>query len=95
MEEGKPSSFFVNRQNFLFSLTLRQILIDDILYYYIEGGEYMNYKRMIQLVAKEYNTTPDEVEAEIKEAVKAAGLDMSPQLFISLCVAKVKKDYIS
>ena len=55
----------------------------------------MNYKRMLQLVAKEYNTTPDEVEAEIKQAIKAAGLDMSPQLFIALCVAKVKKDYIS
>ena len=55
----------------------------------------MNYKKMLQLVAKEYNTTPDEVEAEINEAIKAAGLDMSPQLFISLCVAKVRKDYIS
>ena len=55
----------------------------------------MNYKRILQLVAKEYNTTPDEVEAEIKEAIKAAGLDMSPQMFIALCGAKVKKDYIS
>ena len=80
---------------FLFSLTLRQIMIDYILYYYVEGGENMNYKRMLQLVAKEYHTTPEEVEAEIKEAIQAAGLDMSPQLFISLCVAKVKKDYIS
>ena len=55
----------------------------------------MNYKMMLQVAANEYNTTPDEVEAEIKEAIKAAGLDMSPQLFIALCVAKVKKDYIS
>ena len=55
----------------------------------------MNYKMMLQTVAKEYNTTPEEVEAGIKEAIKAAGLDMSPQLFISLCVAKVRKDYIS
>ena len=70
-------------------------MIDYILYYCVEGGENMNYKRMLQLVAKEYHTTPEEVEAEIKEAIKAAGLDMSPQLFISLCVAKVKKDYIS
>ena len=70
-------------------------MIDYILYYCAEGGENMNYKRMLQLVAKEYHTTPDEVEAEIKEAIKAAGLDMSPQLFISLCVAKIKKDYIS
>lgn len=70
-------------------------MIDYILYYCVEGGENMNYRRMLQLVAKEYHTTPEEVEAEIKEAIKAAGLDMSPQLFISLCVAKVKKDYIS
>ncbi len=55
----------------------------------------MNYKRMLQTVAKEYNTTPQEVEDGIKEAIKSAGLDMSPQLFIALCVAKVKKDYIS
>lgn len=55
----------------------------------------MNYKIMLQLVAKEYNTTPKEVEDGIKEAIKAAGLDMSPQLFIALCVAKVRKDYIS
>ena len=55
----------------------------------------MNYKMMLQTLAMEYNTTPEEVEAGIKEAIKAAGLDMSPQLFISLCVAKVKKDYIS
>lgn len=53
----------------------------------------MNYKLMLQMVAKEYHTTPAEVEAEIKEAIKAAGLDMSPQLFIALCVAKIKKDY--
>ena len=69
-------------------------MIDYILYYCVEGGENMNYKRMLQLVAKEYHTTPEEVEAEIKEAIKAAGLDMSPQMFIALCVAKVKKDYI-
>ena len=70
-------------------------MIDYILYYFVEGGENMNYKMMLQLVAKEYNTTSQEVEDGIKEAIKAAGLDMSPQLFISLCVAKVKKDYIS
>ena len=55
----------------------------------------MNYKMMLQTVAKEYNTTPEEVEAGIKEAIKSAGLDMSPQMFIALCVAKVRKDYIS
>lgn len=50
----------------------------------------MNYKMMLQLVANEHKTTPEEVEKEIKEAIKAAGYDMSPQLFIALCAAKVK-----
>ena len=50
----------------------------------------MNYKMMLQTVAKEYNTTPEEVEDGIREAISAAGLDMSPQLFIALCAAKVK-----
>ncbi len=50
----------------------------------------MNYKMMLRVVAEEYNTTPKEVEDGIKEAIKAAGYDMSPQLFIALCAAKVK-----
>ena len=52
----------------------------------------MNYKMMLRTVAKEYNTTPREVEDGIKEAIKAAGLDMSPQRFIALCTAKVKRE---
>lgn len=91
LEEGKPSSFSI-LQNFLFSLTLRQIMIDDILYYYIEGGEKMNYKRMLQLVAKEYHTTPEDVEKEIKNAIKIAGYDIEPQLFIALCAIKAMDD---
>lgn len=47
---------------------------------------------MLRTVAKEYNTTPREVEDGIKEAIKAAGLDMSPQRFIALCTAKVKRE---
>lgn len=50
----------------------------------------MNYKMMLQLVANEHKTTPEEVEKEIKEAIKAAGYDMTPQVFIALCAAKVK-----
>ena len=55
----------------------------------------MNYEMMLQIIANEFGTTPQEVETEIKSAISAAGLDISPQLFISLCAAKIKKDYIS
>ena len=36
-----------------------------------------------------------EVEKEMKKAIKAAGLDLSPEMFISLCIDRIKKDYIS
>ncbi len=52
----------------------------------------MNYKRMLQLVAKEYNTTPEDVEKEIKNAIKIAGYDIEPQLFIALCAINAMDD---
>ena len=52
----------------------------------------MNYNELLQTVADEYNTTPKEVESEMKNAIKAAGYNISPQLFISLCAAKLKDD---
>ena len=48
----------------------------------------MEYKKMLKQVAKKYNTTPEEVEEEMKKAIKAAGLNMSPQAFIRDCAAK-------
>ena len=69
--------------------------MDYIIYYSVEGGEIMKYKKILREVAREYNTTPEEVDSEIRAAIKAAGLNMSPQLFISMCATKVKKDYIS
>ena len=69
--------------------------MDYIIYYSAEGGENMKYEKMLREVAKEYDTTPEEVDSEIREAIKAAGLNMPPQLFIAMCAAKVKKDYIS
>ena len=55
----------------------------------------MDYKKILQAVADEYNTTPEEVEKEIKDAIRSAGLNITPQLFIAIVTAKVKKDYIS
>ena len=53
----------------------------------------MTYKKLLKKVAKEYGTTPEEVDREMREAIKVAGLNISPQAFIALCSAKVKKDY--
>ena len=55
----------------------------------------MDYRKLIQTVADEYNTTPEEVEKEIKDAIRSAGLNITPKLFIALITAKIKKDYIS
>lgn len=55
----------------------------------------MDYKKILQSVADEYNTTPEDVEKEIKDAIKSADLNITPQLFIALVTAKIKKDYIS
>ena len=55
----------------------------------------MNYEQLLRVIAKKYNTTPDEVEKEIKAAIKATGLDVTPQLFIAICATKVKRDYKS
>ena len=52
----------------------------------------MDYKTLLQTVADEYKTTPKEVEDEIKNAIKAAGYNITPQLFISLCTAKAIDD---
>ena len=51
----------------------------------------MKYKKMLQKVAKEYSTSPEEVDKEIRRAIKATGLNVSPQAFISLCASKAKK----
>lgn len=50
------------------------------------------FDNILNAVAEEYNTTPAEVEKEIKAAINAAGLDLSPEVFIALCSAKVKSE---
>ena len=55
----------------------------------------MDFNELLKLTAEEYGTTPSEVEKEMKKAIKATGLDLSPEMFISLCIDRIKKDYIS
>lgn len=55
----------------------------------------MTYKEILNQLAKEDNTTPDKVENEMKNALKLAGLDIEPNVFIALAKTKIVKDYIS
>ncbi len=57
----------------------------------LKGGELMRYQMLLERVAKEYNTTPGEVKKEMREALKAAGCDIEPTIFIALAASKVKK----
>lgn len=50
----------------------------------------MRYKEIIQTVAKEYNTTANEVDKEIRLAIKSAGLQMEPADFIAMVSTLVK-----
>lgn len=49
----------------------------------------MQYKRLLEKIAEQYHTTPAEADKEIKRAIKAAGYDMPPELFIALAARKV------
>lgn len=51
----------------------------------------MSYNELLEAVAKKENTTPEEVDKEMRAALKMAGREMDPALFISLVSAKVKK----
>lgn len=51
----------------------------------------MNYEEILKTIAKNNNTTSETVENEIKDAIKNAGYDISPKLFISICAFKAKK----
>ncbi len=51
----------------------------------------MTYKDLLESAAREFNTTPDEIEKEMSAAVKSAGLNISPELFIALAAQETKK----
>lgn len=57
----------------------------------MKGGERMRYQKLLVQIAKEYNTTSEEVEKEMREVLKAAGYDIEPAVFIALAASKVKK----
>ncbi len=51
----------------------------------------MRYQRLLEQVAKDNNTTPKEVENEMRKAIQEAGLQIEPSVFIALAATKVKK----
>lgn len=51
----------------------------------------MRYQKLLVQIAKEYNTTSEEVEKEMRKALKAAGYDIEPAVFIALAASKVEK----
>lgn len=51
----------------------------------------MRYQRLLEQVAKENNTTPEEVENEMRKALQIAGYDIEPSIFIALAASKAKK----
>lgn len=51
----------------------------------------MRYQRLLEHVAKENNTTPKEVENEMRKALQTAGYDIDPEIFIALAASKAKK----
>ncbi|MBQ6381401.1 MAG: hypothetical protein IJJ41_07385 [Clostridia bacterium] len=55
----------------------------------------MNYQKLLKKIAKENNTTPQEVDKEMRLAIQAAGYDISPELFIALAAAKVQSEMMN
>jgi hypothetical protein len=50
----------------------------------------MSYENLLLEVARLHNTSPEEVESEMKIALKQAGLNISPRDFIAITSAKAK-----
>lgn len=57
----------------------------------LKGGKLMRYQRLLEQVAKDNNTTPKEVENEMRKAIQEAGLEIEPSVFIALVTTKVRK----
>ena len=53
----------------------------------------MRYQWIIETIAKEYNTTPEEVDAEMRKAVLEAGYLMSPRAFLAMCCDKLHSEF--
>ena len=55
----------------------------------------MNYQKLLEQLAREHNTTPDEIEREMSKALQAAGYNIKPAMFIALAATKAKRTIYS
>ncbi len=51
----------------------------------------MSYQKLLEQVARGHNTTPQEVDSEMRTALQTAGYDIELVMFIALATAKAKK----
>lgn len=51
----------------------------------------MNYKNLIKQIAAIHNTTPNEVDTQIRKAISKAGYNLEPKEFILMIMQRVKK----
>ena len=51
----------------------------------------MKYRQILEQIATKENTTPKQVEKEMKAALKAAGLDCHPKEFIEKASVTIAK----
>ena len=57
-----------------------------------KGGGAMNYIKIVEQIATDNNTTPEEVDMEIRNALDAAQISVEPDLFISMVASKLSKN---
>jgi hypothetical protein len=62
-----------------------------IVLYLLKGGKLMSYQKLLEQVARGHNTTPQEVDSEMRTALQTAGYDIELAMFIALATAKAKK----
>ena len=55
----------------------------------------MSYQNLLEQVAKEHNTTPEQVDSEMRTALQMAGYDIEPAMFIALAATKAKRTIYS
>ncbi len=56
----------------------------------MKGSVFYALQQILKRVAAEHNTTEKEVDKEIREAIKASGLNMEPMEFIRMTTATVR-----
>ena len=51
----------------------------------------MKYKKIIKLIAKSHGITKSEVDLQIRNALKEAGINISPETVIEIATQQIKK----